>query len=1665
MTNKTGSGTAGSQESPGRAVLAISQPKPAFSGLKGIFQSESGNLNVMPVLSFTDIEFKPATLDSLSIPIFYVESSGLILERCLVSQFRFVYTEEELRTGAQPHGVASTTRVALQFFGSEFRNNSLELGGDDVAIVALPLFGGTSAATARFEIFDCVFQFNSVVAPTIQGGLLICRAQLVIRGSKFLFNSGTIMNYGVGLVAGAYFHCDLEVTESSFIENHFLVNARDWGDGVVGAYGVTYGAALGILPADGQLIVSQTNFTGNIATQGGAIALGMGQAVIDPDLTISWSISMLNIRFEGNNATSGVGAAILLQGSFLTLFEAQGVTFDSNLVSNLGAARKVFPGVPPKDSDAMSASVIFGTELISATLRFDTVNFHSRSHPHNPYVTHRSLISGPQEFHFTNVLYSELEITPDSSSAALLSLNDMSLNLVLSNISLGRDMILKTDADPTPNPGPFILLENIKRTLVSGLTLSEMERDGVDLSLLVARGLEKLFITDSTILNTTMNKPLLLVENCRNVFLENSLIQNFSGPFQFFNIETLSLTNAVFSTFTGTTSMIQLDQVAGPVVISQVNATSSTAPFVFATEFDGLTISDTHLSDFKIISLDGAITLIQGNSLGTNELYASDIKAVEGAVISVTLVEVIKIENSKFIDNSASQSGGAIKSDSCRRFEVRKSVFHRNLALSGDGGALNSRCFFLFIENSSFTGCKASESGGAIHASPRGTSWAEFHIISVSKSKFIYNRAGGAGGALRVLDIVHHVSDSLFLRNEAGSRGGSAAMTLPSAVSDSAYFKRCNFTSNLVNGGKGGSIDFNIDPEAEGDLITTKIEECQFQNNVAFVGGAISVSRVLNLNQGKNWFIGNSADTGGALWIHTVNPSLFPQISNQSFHWNYCEMSGAVVALDTYSRPDMYAGQLWMDEMTRLNTFIEQTKREGFPGSLFSQMPVQLFFSPLDNEENALKDIDHPMIDDDPDHKGRRLGNFRLGMPRSFLVDIRDGLDQPGVTANYTQLQWVLRLDSCEDTHGNPDERPQMTQSLHLATEADGISFNGESHRLVMSLLFTLAPLDQGSSEPLTSALSCGVFLETAYADTLLRVSLQPCGFGTGLASNSSECQTCLLGSYSFQGTCSSCAEDPHVECFGGIVRPVRNYWVDSNVTRNQYQVFRCPNGFCTPRTDEINFSPCAPTRKGVMCGECLPNLHESVLTNCISCNKPNWVMISLVIAGLWIAALILHALVAVSSGKATILIFFVQACFTINSQFSITDIFRSGSSSSGSSIPGWLAFLLCLTPLDLLDRTLLLGLVPFIMMTMLGITFSVRIAILKVISLFRSFRPDSNLYKPVPASERIILDVEVPYAIIEEDSSVESRLQRSASQIELDTDQSDQEFQPSASEAETDPNMGLDQLLDSQSGFYEKSDLDGEKSIQKLLEGQESDTSDALARWQVQMEFWHPHRLIRTFLSLLTSSFSSVLGISIATIGCVTLLDGSRVLQSAPSISCDSGRFKLFRNLNGLWISYMTILVIGLAWKLLDGYRKNALSVMDVRFGIWYEMYKPKTFFWKLSELIRRLLLSIAAKLLLSAPLTRSIALFAIAIAFLAIQMITMPYRHKLENRLETLSLTALAFVALVNIWNSHLLGVTNPPTWTFILAWAICFAVAGAIVVAIVVMKVKTKRQLKRA
>ena len=211
-----------------------------------------------------------------------------------------------------------------------------------------------------------------------------------------------------------------------------------------------------------------------------------------------------------------------------------------------------------------------------------------------------------------------------------------------------------------------------------------------------------------------------------------------------------------------------------------------------------------------------------------------------------------------------------------------KNIIFKNAKLSDGGAAILSKVGGLTIINCTFINNQA-EYGGALYASSGGNK-----IINCTFDSNVATKSGGAVNIDRTNG--NTIINNTFKNNIAITNNGGAVVITGN-----------NKGSNLI---KGSTFENNIAKStayADGGAIYlekgvgNKIEDNEFKNNLAKIGGAVTLYESGYFTLVNNIFTDNTArHIGGALRANIVNSDYKTTISNNKFKSNTAENSGAL---------------------------------------------------------------------------------------------------------------------------------------------------------------------------------------------------------------------------------------------------------------------------------------------------------------------------------------------------------------------------------------------------------------------------------------------------------------------------------------------------------------------------------------------------------------------------------------------------------------------------------------------------------------------------------------------------------------------------------------------------------------------------------------------------
>lgn len=184
----------------------------------------------------------------------------------------------------------------------------------------------------------------------------------------------------------------------------------------------------------------------------------------------------------------------------------------------------------------------------------------------------------------------------------------------------------------------------------------------------------------------------------------------------------------------------------------------------------------------------------------------------------------INVKYSRFIQNNATEEGGAIFTDDDTEYSnVLNCNFTKNNA--NWGGAIGAT--YLIVSSSNFIDNYASISGGAIY------SLGMIIKLDVRKSLFKFNRGGVGAGAIYFPYGIAKISESEFINNTGKSDGGAIFF---GGYDSKLTIDKSKFINNSAE--NGGAIDYDFDATNAKTSISNSI----FKSNRAQSGGSIANS-------------------------------------------------------------------------------------------------------------------------------------------------------------------------------------------------------------------------------------------------------------------------------------------------------------------------------------------------------------------------------------------------------------------------------------------------------------------------------------------------------------------------------------------------------------------------------------------------------------------------------------------------------------------------------------------------------------------------------------------------------------------------------------------------------------------------------------------------------
>ena len=268
-----------------------------------------------------------------------------------------------------------------------------------------------------------------------------------------------------------------------------------------------------------------------------------------------------------------------------------------------------------------------------------------------------------------------------------------------------------------------------------------------------------------------------------------------------------------------------------------------------------------------------------------NHAFSSSCLCFGGAIFSenspdnpITSTASILLVNTKFINNTSANSGGAIGAFYIQ-VEILKCSLTMNSALSG--GVMTVHKFNIPIYDSYLNLSVAHhddrDGGGAIYAISES-------VISITETHFYNNTAlNGVAGVLLAISLsTITITESVFHNNSAETIGGVVTTSLACNL----IILQCQFRNNKASQGGIVAAEFQSN---------VTIFDSSFESNTAYIrGGVVYLYDGGSLIIAKASFKDNIADVGSVL---TQNLNTLALVDNSNFYNNLATNAGGLFAV------------------------------------------------------------------------------------------------------------------------------------------------------------------------------------------------------------------------------------------------------------------------------------------------------------------------------------------------------------------------------------------------------------------------------------------------------------------------------------------------------------------------------------------------------------------------------------------------------------------------------------------------------------------------------------------------------------------------------------------------------------------------------------------------
>ncbi|WP_297898330.1 right-handed parallel beta-helix repeat-containing protein [Methanobrevibacter sp.] len=290
----------------------------------------------------------------------------------------------------------------------------------------------------------------------------------------------------------------------------------------------------------------------------------------------------------------------------------------------------------------------------------------------------------------------------------------------------------------------------------------------------------------------------------------------------------------------------------------------------------GLNITNCNFINNKASESGGALFIFSSefnNTIIANCNFINNTALNGGAIYNFEGEK--NITNCTFINNTASSLGGAIYNENNVYNNIKNCTFINNTGYSG-GAIANNGTKSLDISNTIFFNNSATNYGGAIFND-------NLVVFNLSSSKFLKNNAFYGGALYSSGSINNSISSSNFVNNTAEAYGGA--------------FYNQDYNQIIINSNFSNNSATNYGGAIFNSGNNQNVINSTFDSNNAYDGGAI-------FNQGEyqniifSKFINNSAYYQGGAIFNVKNGQF---INNSIFNNNQAYQDGGAIFIDGFN--------------------------------------------------------------------------------------------------------------------------------------------------------------------------------------------------------------------------------------------------------------------------------------------------------------------------------------------------------------------------------------------------------------------------------------------------------------------------------------------------------------------------------------------------------------------------------------------------------------------------------------------------------------------------------------------------------------------------------------------------------------------------------------------